>query len=150
MILRAGQSDARAMAAIHREVFADGTESAWGTPWGAEAFGAQLGLPGALGFIDPEGAVLLARVLCPEAEVLTLAVVRQARRRGLGIALVSLAMREAAAAGAKRIVLEVGVSNAPARALYEKVGFCRVGLRRGYYADRSDALLLAADLSGLD
>ncbi|MGH7118695.1 MAG: GNAT family N-acetyltransferase [Acetobacteraceae bacterium] len=146
MIRRAGPPDARAMAAIHAEVFADGIRPAWGTPWGAAAFAAQLGLPGALGLIDSEGGTLLARVLGSEAELLTLAVIPRARRRGLGAALVSLAMREAASAGVERIVLEVGVTNTPARALYENAGFYRVGLRRAYYADHSDALLLAARL----
>lgn len=149
MILHAGLSDARAMAAIHEEVFARGTEAAWGTPWGVDAFAAQLGLPGALGFIDAERGVLLARVLGCEAEILTLAVIRSARRQGIGTALVSLAMREAASSGAERIILEVAVTNAPARALYERAGFRRVGIRRAYYADRSDALLLATRLSRL-
>lgn len=147
MIRRATSSDAQAMAAIHAEVFADGITPAWGTPWGADAFAAQLGLPGTLGFIDSEGGALLARVLGREAELLTLAVIPKARRRGVGAALVSLAMREAALARADRIVLEVGVMNAPARALYDKAGFHQVGLRRAYYADRSDALLLAARLA---
>lgn len=138
------------MAAIHAEVFAAGAESAWGRPWGANAFSAQLGLPGTLGFIDPAGGLLLARILGPEAEMLTLAVVSEARRHGLGTALVSAAMTAAASAGAERIVLEVAATNAPALALYEKAGFSRVGLRRAYYADRSDALLLAAQLSRQD
>lgn len=144
MIVRAGPAHAAAMAAIHAEVFAAGPEALWGRPWGAESFAAQLRLPGALGFIDPAGGALLARVLGSEAELLTLAVVAAARRRGLGFALVSAAMGAAASAGAERIVLEVAAANTPALALYEKSGFSRIGLRRAYYADHSDALLLAA------
>ncbi len=147
MILRACPADAAAMAAIHAQVFAAGAEAAaWGRPWGEDSFAIQLGLPGALGFIDSSGGMLLARVLGPEAELLTIAVIPEARRRGLGAALLSLAMSEAASAGAERIVLEVGTTNEAAFALYKKAGFALVGLRRAYYADRSDALLLAARL----
>jgi len=147
MILRAGPAHAAAMAEIHARVFSAGAEAVWGQPWGAHVFAAQLGLPGTLGLIDPAGGIILARALGGEAELLTLAVIPEARRQGLGAALLAATMTEAAAAGADRIVLEVGVANTPAIALYEKAGFSQVGLRRAYYTDRSDALLLAAHLS---
>ncbi|MDA8048881.1 MAG: GNAT family N-acetyltransferase [Rhodospirillales bacterium] len=142
------------MAAIHIRAFAPdiGPEASegvtWGKPWGEAAFAVQLGLPGALGLIDPAGGLLLARLVAEEAEVLTLAVAPEARRLGLGRALLQWAMVEAVQAGAKRIVLEVAATNAPARALYTGAGFREVGRRRAYYADRSDALVLAAALPG--
>jgi [ribosomal protein S18]-alanine N-acetyltransferase len=148
MILDARPAHAAAMAAVHAGAFPPGGE--WGPPWGASwgemAFAVQLGLPGVFGLIDPEGAVLLARVAAEEAEVLTLAVAPPARRKGLGRALLRAAMARAAAAGARRMVLEVSVANAPAAALYGTVGFREVGRRRRYYADGSDALVLAVEL----
>ena len=61
------------------------------------------------------------------------ALCRQTRRRGLG-----------------RLWLEVRVSNARARALYERYGFRTVGLRRRYYpahaGTREDAVVMCLDL----
>ena len=36
-------------------------------------------------------------------------------------------------AGDRRILLDVRTDNAPALALYESVGFARIGVRRRYY-----------------
>lgn len=146
MIIRAIPANAHAMAEIHMEVFGSGAEARWGRAWGADAFAMQLLLPGALGLLEVAGGLLLARVLGPDAEVLTFGVVPQARRQGIGSALLAAAMAEAAAAGAQRMLLEVGAANEAARSLYEKADFVRIGERRAYYADRTDALLLVADL----
>ena len=44
------------------------------------------------------------------------------------------------------VTLEVRTSNEPAIRLYEKYGFQRVGLRRGYYTDtHEDALIMTTD-----
>jgi ribosomal-protein-alanine N-acetyltransferase len=43
--------------------------------------------------------------------------------------------------------LEVSDTNHPARALYQRFGFQRVGLRRGYYPGGGNALVLRRDLS---
>ncbi|MGH7069952.1 MAG: GNAT family N-acetyltransferase [Acetobacteraceae bacterium] len=139
------------MAEIHARAFAGGTEANGGnadsgSTWGADAFAAQLRLPGTLGLIDEAGGLVLARALGTEAEILMLCVVPHAQRRGLGTALLRAVMAEAAGAGAERMVLEVGAANAAARSLYEKAGFVRIGERHAYYPDRTDALLLAAAL----
>ena len=55
-------------------------------------------------------------------------------------------MALAAARGAAAMFLEVSESNLAARALYEAGGFARAGLRRRYYADGTDALVLRRDL----
>jgi ribosomal-protein-alanine N-acetyltransferase len=68
------------------------------------------------------------------------------RRAGLGAALVAAAMARAAAAGAAAMYLEVASGNGPARALYERAGFVRVGRRARYYPDGGDALVLRAAL----
>jgi ribosomal-protein-alanine N-acetyltransferase len=87
------------------------------------------------------GALLGERVL-DEAHVHLLAVDRSLRRRGAGTALLAAALDDARAAGARRVLLEVRASQAPALALYARQGFEIVRRRSRYYADGEDALLL--------
>lgn len=90
---------------------------------------------------EKEGLLLgyvVAWVVDDEAEILTIAVDPDARRRGVGRALV-----EAALSGCARASLEVREGNRAARALYEGFGFAEVGRRARYYQDGEDALLMA-------
>ena len=103
----------------------------------------QLGLRGVFGWLHAGGGMILARVVMEEAEVLTLAVAPEARRRGLGGCMLRAAMARAAADSAMTIVLEVSVANGAALALYRGAGFVEVGRRPRYYAG-VDALLLRA------
>lgn len=125
-------------------------------PWSAETIGGLLAHPGVFGLLAlaaeaPEGFIL-CRVTADEAEVLTLAVLPAARRRGLGRALLDEAIARVAAAGAVRLLLEVSVRNAAALRLYGSVGFREVGRRRGYYAHGRggavDATVMALDIAG--
>lgn len=97
----------------------------------------------------PEGFALARRTL-DEAELLLLAVRPDARRRGIGEALVEAVAGEALAKGALRLLLEMRDGN-PALSLYRRTGFSQIGRRRDYYRgkDRSlhDALTLARPLS---
>ena len=47
--------------------------------------------------------------------------------------------------GVKHIFLEVAVDNAPARAMYEQLGFVQVGVRPKYY-DGIDAIVMRKDI----
>ncbi len=141
MIEVAGPAHASVMGAIHAAAFPPREA------WPEQAFAAQLALPGVAGLVHPEGGVLLLRLAADEAEILTLAVLPQARRGGLARGLLAAAMQRAAKAGAGAMFLEVSAANAAARALYGAAGFAEVGRRRAYYDDGSDALVLRADLS---
>ena len=50
------------------------------------------------------------------------------------------------AGGADRMLLEVSAANAPALAFYEAHGFTRIDVRRRYYRDGTDALVLSRPL----
>lgn len=132
---------APALAAIHAECFPPGEA------WSAEAIAGLMAMPGVAALHRPGEGFVLFRAAADEAEILTIAVRPAARRRGAGRALLAAAMAAAAEVGARRMVLEVAATNAPARALYEGAGFVMAGLRRRYYADGTDALLLAAPLA---
>jgi ribosomal-protein-alanine N-acetyltransferase len=129
-----------AMAAIHAAAFPPKQR------WGADALALQLGLPGAFGLLAGPDGFVLARVAADEAEILTLAVVPSARRRGLARDLLKAALARAAQSGAAAMLLEVANTNTAARALYAGLGFVQVGLRRGYYAQGMDALVLRLGL----
>ena len=133
------------LAALHALAFTDTPR-----PWTAAEFAALLGQPGTLVAVAPE-AFALGRVAGPEAELLTLAVHPAARRCGLARTLVARLEAMAAAAGAEEMILEVAVTNAPARALYEGLGYSPAGRRPRYYARPAgppvDALVLRKRLA---
>jgi ribosomal-protein-alanine N-acetyltransferase len=129
------------MASIHGTAFLP--DEAWSTA----IFAGHLSLPGTFGFVHDAGGVVLARAAADEAEILTIAVAPEARRRGAARALLRAAIAAAAARGAMTLFLEVSAANAVARALYESEGFAQVGKRRGYYEDGTDALVLAKKLA---
>ena len=137
-------ADAEALAALHAAAF--------DAPWDAAALAALLAQSGAILAVEPGEGFILLRAVADEAEVLTLAVRPEARRKGLGRRLVEAGAVQAAAWGAERVFLEVADDNAAALALYARCGFREVGRRRGYYArpdgTRRDALLLALNLTG--
>jgi ribosomal-protein-alanine N-acetyltransferase len=133
----AGGADAAALALLHALSFPPAER------WGGDAIRLLLEMPGTFGLQAEELGFILCRVAADEAEVLTLAVRPEARRLGLGAALLHSALELAAAAGAVRLFLEVSDRNEPAQRLYRSAGFTAIGRRRRYYADGSDALILS-------
>ncbi|MGK7869279.1 GNAT family N-acetyltransferase [Falsiroseomonas sp. E2-1-a20] len=134
--------DAAAAAALHARAFPPGEA------WGVQAITLMLEMPGCFGILRPGAGFVLARVAADEAEILTLAVVPEARRAGLGGALLAEAMAAAVLRGAGTMFLEVSEANRAAQALYGAAGFAEVGRRRRYYSDGTDALVLRRALSG--
>jgi ribosomal-protein-alanine N-acetyltransferase len=141
MIARAGPAHCFVLAAIHAAAFPGGEA------WGVAMLAAQLGQPGVFGLLDEAGGMILVRVAADEAEILTLAVAPEARRAGLGRALLDAACAAARQGGATRLFLEVAATNAAARGLYGAAGFRQIGLRRRYYADGTDALMMSLALT---
>jgi ribosomal-protein-alanine N-acetyltransferase len=105
-------------------------------------------LPGVMALLAEEEGLLLLRQAADEAEVLTLAVRPEARRRGVAMALMETGLVLLAAGGARRILLEVAAENAAAIGLYTALGFSRAGERRDYYGPGRHAWLLGRDLGG--
>ena len=65
------------------------------------------------------------------------------RRKGIAEALVAELVEALKKRESHCLTLEVRASNEPAKALYEKLGFTQVGLRKNYYRNpKEDALIL--------
>ncbi len=131
---------AATLAALHEAAF-DPSDV-----WPEDAIATQLAQPGVFGLAVAADGFVLARVAADEAEILTLAVAPWSRRRGIGSQLMRAAMTQAAVNGAAHLFLEVASDNLAGLALYDSLGFSRVGLRKRYYALGGDALVLRADL----
>src|SRR5580693_7524914 len=122
---------AQGCARVHAEGFAH--------PWSSDEMRALITSSATVGAaaLDPVSGRLLgfvlSRLAADEAEILTIAVDAAHHSRGVGRALLSENLRQAANAGAKAMFLEVGKDNAPALALYHRFGFVKVGQRAGYY-----------------
>lgn len=85
---------------------------------------------------------LIAWRVADELEILFVATDPAYRRRGVGRALVGAALEEAGGEGVARVLLEVAGRNEAARGLYGAMGFREEGVRRGYYSDGDDAVLM--------
>lgn len=113
------------MAALHARCFTRPP------PWSVAAFTGLLTGPSVFA-LTRTGAFLIGRAAAGEAELLTLAVAPEARRRGLARALLHGFETAAARRGADAAFLEVAADNAPAIALYHGAGWREVGRRPGY------------------
>jgi ribosomal-protein-alanine N-acetyltransferase len=91
---------------------------------------------------------IMSRLAAGEAEILSVAIARAWRGRGLSRQLLDLHLRRLAGLGIRAVYLEVGENNAPACRLYRRAGFRQVGRRHGYYDDGATALVLRRDFSG--
>ena len=109
------------------------------TPWSEQALREELSNPLAHFRVaeDEDGTVLGyvgIHYLADEGFITNVAVVPQARRRGVARALLTDLAAYSIANQGYRITLEVRVSNAPAIALYESLGYVRDGVRPGFYS----------------
>ena len=130
-----------ALAALHARVFTAPP------PWREADFAAMLADPVVFLLVEGDAAFLLGRAVPGEAELLTLAVAPEARRRGLARGLVARFLYQARLRGAQAAFLEVASDNLPALALYRGAGFAPVGRRKGYATapglPAQDALVLS-------
>lgn len=115
--------------------------------WSAEELRAELARPFAEVWVaraEVRGPILGYAVawFVDAGELLTVGTAPEARRRGLGRALVERVKASAVERGAGSLVLEVRRSNEAAIALYAAAGFRTLDVRRRYYADGEDALVM--------
>ncbi|MGZ0211908.1 MAG: ribosomal protein S18-alanine N-acetyltransferase [Actinomycetales bacterium] len=78
-----------------------------------------------------------------QADIQTIAVAADARRQGIGRALMHALMVEARDRGASELFLEVRDDNPSAQRMYDSLGFERIAVRPNYYQpDGVDAIVM--------
>jgi len=118
-------------------------------PWSRDSHADGLSNPDSVFVVlqSSEGAAVIgfacAVIVLDEAHIHNIAVHPDYRRAGLGGRLVDGLLSEAARRGASRACLEVRASNHPAIRVYEKRGFKIDGVRKKYYQDGEDAVLMS-------
>jgi ribosomal protein S18 acetylase RimI-like enzyme len=104
--------------------------------WVAEMDGAVVG-----------NLILVTRRGSRSGRIYSVVVAPQARGRRFAERMVRAAQTAARKLGLQRIKLEVRRDNAPARALYAKLGYVETESLAGYYDDGADGLRLCKELS---
>lgn len=92
---------------------------------------------------DAVAGYIGSQTVCGETDMMNVAVHPDHRRKGIAEALILALIGELKSMDSHCLTLEVRASNAPAIALYEKLGFSEIGRRKNYYRNpREDALIL--------
>ncbi len=112
-------------------------------PWTADDF-ADLKKSGCE-IIASQNGFIVYRATLDEAEIITVGVHPDARRTGIGIALLGVMEADLKKQGVKHIFLEVAADNMPAQKMYEQCGYVVVGHRPKYY-DGIDAIMMRKDI----
>lgn len=141
-----GRGHAKALSELHKSCFAKG----WG-PLEFESFFERAGVFAAIAYSDktPVGFVL-CWLIEDQCDLLSMGVLADYRRDGVGQMLLDYALETAAHMGAKHMALEVNVNNSAAQQLYEAQGFEKFSVRKDYYSNadgtRADAICLRKPL----
>ena len=116
-------------------------------PWSENSVASELKNPLSCWLVAEEDGEVAgyigSQTVMGETDMMNVAVHPDYRRRGIGEKLVEALVEALKSWESHCLTLEVRASNAPAKALYEKLGFTQVGLRKNYYRNpKEDALIL--------
>ena len=127
------------VAALEKQCFSE--------PWSENSVASELSNPLSAWLVAMDGDALAGYVgsqsVMGESDMMNIAVDANYRRQGIAQALVKELVAQLKEKGNHSLTLEVRISNQPAIALYEKLGFEHVGKRPNYYRNpKEDALIL--------
>ena len=119
-------------------------------PWSEKSIASELENPLSLWLVDEENGRVWGYVgsqtVLDESDMMNVAVDPRFRRQGIARALIETLIAELSKMGSRCLRLEVRVSNENARALYARMGFQQLGLRKNYYYNpKEDALILGKE-----
>ena len=145
---------AEKLTAAHLGAVAELEEVCFADPWSEkalellttdEAYGAVCSVEGR---VIAYGGVLWTPF---EGQITNIATHPDARRQGMGAAILEHLIAQATLRGCEQLSLEARVSNVPAIALYERYGFVKMGLRRGFYKHPTeDAYVMCLSLDNTE
>ena len=143
IIRKMNLGDVSAIAELEKVCFSD--------PWSENSIASEVVNPLSYWLVAEVDGVVAGYVgsqtVLDAADMMNLAVAPDYRRQGIGQALVEALVEHLQKNKVIALLLEVRVSNAPAIALYERMGFEQVGRRPKYYHNpREDALILRKEL----
>ena len=117
-------------------------------PWSFKMLASSFQSESFCGVLAEDGGEIMGwiTVAADEADIDNVAVTEPYRRSGVGTAVIGELINVAKARGAKKIFLEVRVSNSAAMQLYLKNGFKGVYARTRYYSDGEDCLVMVKEL----
>ena len=99
---------------------------------------------------DTPKAMIVYRMSHEQADIITVAVLPQFRRKGFARALITEAMKNMVKNGCKQLFLDVEDGNSTALKLYENFGFTHINRRKQYYRQKdgsfTDALVMRKKL----
>ena len=139
MIVNMNESHVAQVAALEKICFSD--------PWSENSVASELKNPLSCWLVAEEDGEVAGTVgsqsVMDESDIVNVAVPPDHRRKGIAAALVAELVEALKKRESRCLTLEVRASNEPAKALYEKLGFTQVGLRKNYYRNpKEDALIL--------
>lgn len=135
------------MTADHVPQIAELEKICFNDPWSEKSIASELDNRLSLWLVAMDGDRVTGYVgsqsVLGETDMMNIAVHPDFRRRGIAEELVVKLVEELKVRGNHSLMLEVRVSNDPARKLYDKMGFQQVGLRKNYYRNpKEDACIL--------
>ena len=139
MIVPMNESHVAQVAELEKICFSD--------PWSEKSVASELSNPLSCWLVAEEDGLVAGYVgsqtVIDESDMMNVAVHPVHRRKGIAEALVKELIEALKKRESHCLTLEVRASNDQAKALYEKLGFVRVGLRKNYYRNpKEDALIL--------
>jgi ribosomal-protein-alanine N-acetyltransferase len=142
-----GRGHSKILSDLHKACFAKG--------WGHlefESFFERAGVFAAIAYHDEKKPVgfVLCWLIEDQCDLLSMGVLADYRRDGIGHMLLDYAIENARSLGATHLALEVNVNNKAAGELYEAKGFEQYHVRKDYYSNadgsRADAICLKKPL----
>ncbi len=132
----------RQMAEIEKEAF--------DAPWSERMFIPEVESPDATYVVGTRGDEVVCyggfHKVLDEAHITNIAVKKESRGKGIGKFLMSELLFRAKLNGVSSVYLEVRDNNIPAIQMYKSFGFTEIGVRKRYYNNLYDALVMRLDI----